>query len=250
MACDRAAEHIGLWLDGELDANASSELEHHLEGCADCRALAEELGNLSRSLKGASRFLASPALRDRLDEALRRRAEQVVIRPKWWRRVALPVASLAGLAASLLLVLSMPTAQDRLADEVVSSHLRSLLMPDHLVDVPSSDQHTVRPWFNGKLEVAPPTPDLGAQGFELIGGRLDYLDHRRSAVVIYKRRQHVINLFVLAEPHGADHGPRLREDRGYAVLNWTRKGVAHWAVSDLNSSELRQFGDLMVADDK
>ncbi len=254
MTCDKAAEQIGAWLDGELDQTAAAELERHLEGCAACRRRIDEQRALGRLLTGASRFAASPALRSRLDEALRREkeaaAKPVPLRPKPWRRFALPAASLAGLAASLVLFLSIPSAQDRLADEVVSDHLRSLLMPEHLVDVPSSDQHTIKPWFNGKLEVAPPTPDLSAHGFELIGGRLDYLDHQRSAVVVYKHRQHVINLFVLPQPAGTDRELTLVQDRGYSVVAWTRKGIGHWAVSDLNAADLRDFAELVAAPGK
>lgn len=251
MGCDNAAERIAAWLDGELAPSAAAELERHLDGCDSCRRLLHEHESLSRTLTTATRHRASPDLRARLDGALHRKksaaSRPIALRPASWSRFALPAASLAGLAASLVLFLSLPSAQDRLADEVISGHLRSLLTPEHLVDVPSSDQHTVKPWFNGRLDVAPPTPNLRAQGFELIGGRLDYLDHQRSAVVVYKRRQHVINLFVLALPTSADQGPTLRQDRGYAVLNWTRKGVGHWAVSDINASELRDFADLLMA---
>ena len=248
MGCDMAAERIGAWLDGELDRAEAAQLERHLEGCADCRRLVEEQESLSQTLTRASRYPASSALRARIHQTLQREAAPpVVIRPKAWRRFVLPGASLAGLAASLVLFLAIPSAQDRLADEAISGHLRSLLIAEHLVDVPSSDQHTVKPWFNGKLDVAPPTPDLKAQGFDLVGGRLDYLGHQRSAVVVYKRRQHVINLFVLPLSSGADQAPALRQDRGYAVVNWTHGGMGYWAVSDLNPAELRSFVDLVVA---
>lgn len=247
MTCDKAAERIGPWLDGELAPAEAALLERHLDGCEDCRRLVEEHAALSQSLAAASRHPASPALRGRLRQALRQEAAPVVVRPRAWRTYLLPGASLAGLAASLALFLSLPSAQDRLADEVISGHLRSLLMPEHLVDVVSSDQHTVKPWFHGKLDVAPPTPDLTAQGFQLVGGRLDYLGHQRSAVVVYKRRQHVINLFVLPLPAGGDQPPALRQDRGYGVVTWSHQGMGYWAVSDLNPAELRGFADLMAA---
>ena len=253
MRCELAAERIGAWLDGELDAAAVAELERHLQDCAACAGLADAQRALGRTLAAAaSRFVASPSLRARLDDALRREGNGTAtpVSSRRWYRFALPVMSLAGLAASLLLFLSVPSAQNRVADEVVSNHLRSLLVSEHLVDVPSSDQHTVRPWFNGRLEVAPPTPDLSAQGFDLIGGRLDYLDHQRSAAVVYRHGRHVINLFVLAAPGRADQGPTMVEDRGYAVVTWTSKGVGHWAVSDLNAAELRRFADLLVATGK
>lgn len=255
MDCDLASEMVELWLDGELDPASAMEVERHVGGCEDCRQRVEAGRAVRAAVRNfATRHAAPASLRaalasapDKADDDGYRSATVTPLRPRrrgWW----LPGVSLAGLAASLLLVFIQPSAEDRLVDDVVAGHVRSLLVPEHLVDVPTSDQHTVKPWFNGKVDLAPAVPDLGRQGFDLVGGRLDYLDHQRSPVLIYRRHQHVINLYAVAGGDGGDHGPSLRESRGFHVVNWTSKGVRYWAVSDLNRAELRQFADLLIAE--
>jgi anti-sigma factor RsiW len=130
-----------------------------------------------------------------------------------------------------------------LADQVVSSHIRSL-MANHLTDVISSDQHTVKPWFSGKLDFAPVVKDLSSKGFQLVGGRLDYIADRPVAALVYKRRQHSINLFVWPSPQ-ADSSPHTMTIKGYDVVNWTQGHMAYWAVSDLNAAELNDFAHHM-----
>ena len=141
-----------------------------------------------------------------------------------------------------------------LRQEVVSGHVRSLLAAGHLTDVPSSDRHTVKPWFAGRLDFAPPTPDLADAGFPLAGGRLDYLGGRAVAALVYRRRDHVINVFVWpdaaagtpAAPRRTDAGTAAR-DGGHAVLHWAQSGLAFWTVSDLNAAELADFARLFRA---
>jgi anti-sigma factor RsiW len=128
----------------------------------------------------------------------------------------------------------------------VSAHIRSL-QAGHLMDVETSDQHTVKPWFNGKLDVAPPVIDLTAQGFRLLGGRLDYIDGEPVASVIYQRRKHIINLFVARRLGASQASAKLEAIQGYNVRNWSEAGLDFWAVSDIAPDELNEFGQMIVA---
>jgi anti-sigma factor RsiW len=135
---------------------------------------------------------------------------------------------------------SGPSLNDQIARDVVTSHVRSLLA-EHLTDVASSDRHTVKPWFAGKLDFAPVVVDLSAEGFPLVGGRLDYLEHRTVAALVYGRRKHVINLFIWPSEYGDIGALQSATTQGFQIARWNEAGTAYWAISDLNSSELRQF---------
>jgi anti-sigma factor RsiW len=153
---------------------------------------------------------------------------------------AMGAALSAAIAASLVIGVIRTDQDQRVLGDVFSAHVRSL-QADHLTDVQTSDQHTVKPWFNGKVDVAPPVVDLTAQGFTLIGGRLDYIDGRAVASIVYRRRAHVINLFVIQEAASADHGAKLETMQGFNIQRWRAQGLEFFAISDINAEELNEF---------
>jgi anti-sigma factor RsiW len=238
--------------DGELDAANALAVEEHLGSCSACAATYSEIIRQKELFKNTGlRFDASSALRDRIGAAIASEGEEEAERaeplpksvrgrrtsPRSWFPQAGIAFSAAALAASLLIFVSSQNPAPSLDDELVAGHVRSLLA-SHLTDVVSSDQHTVKPWFLGKLNFAPPVVDLSKKDFPLIGGRLDYIGGRVVAAIVYKRHGHVINLFVW--PAGKQQAvPETAE--GYHLLSWTRGGFSYAAVSDLNPEELRDF---------
>ena len=220
--------------DDELDAASSAELMAHEAGCPGCAAMQAELGALSRGLRAEMAAHAAPdALRDRLASRFRAARPPTAART----RLVRPAAAFglgALLAASVMLLLPGPGGQ---ADEIVAAHIRAL-QPGHLTDVLSTDQHTVKPWFDGRVDFAPPVRDLTQFGFPLIGGRLDYLHGRPVAALVYRRDKHLIDLFV--SPGTAVAGG-ASERQGYNMVGWSEGGMVFQAVSDLAAADLAAF---------
>jgi len=231
------------YLDGELDLVSSLEVERHLQSCQACSQAHETQQALRSAIRNSElSFEPSADFRRRVRSAVRAESRAESGNRVWpWRGLfaAASVVALMIVSLAILPALFRPAADDSLAREVVSSHVRSL-MADHLTDVLSTDQHTVKPWFNGRLDFSPQVIDLSGKGYSLIGGRLDYLGNRTVAAVIYQRRQHFINLFIWpsSEP-AADEKSLSRQ--GYNVIHWTASGMTWWAVSDLNGGELHEF---------
>jgi anti-sigma factor RsiW len=231
-------------IDGELDAANALAAEAHIADCADCGALHGEVTRLRARLGAADlHYPAPPGLAARIDRAIGSAQRPAVRRPRLaWPNWATG-AGLTALAASLLVLLMVPRGAD-LPTEIVAGHVRSLQVA-HLVDVVTSDQHTVKPWFAGRIDFSPPVVDTSPAGFALAGGRLDYLDGRPVAAIVYRRRQHVINLFIWPGPGRSEPAADTRD--GYNMLHWTSGGMVHWAVSDLNAAELGQFQALIAS---
>ena len=230
MNCQEARGLLDGYFDGEFDLHTSLKMEQHLSECADCSAELETRAALHQAITQPDFYFRAPVqLRTRVKRSLPGNSRG------WLWAWAAPIAAALALIAFLL----PRPADSAFENAAIDAHLRSLT-PEHLIDVPSSDNHTVKPWFNGKVDFSPPVADLKAHGFALTGGRLDYLADRRVAALIYKRREHVINLFEWPAS-ASDSGISAEAVRGYNVLSWTRSGFHYYAVSDLNTKELREF---------
>jgi anti-sigma factor RsiW len=263
MNCSEAEILIHALLDNELDAGHAREVEAHIAGCAECTKKLAAFRDMRRSMAQGSLKEAAPLyLRERIEALLPApslatapaRSDTAVPGVAPWRLSRRLFAGgfaagalLSGSVAATLVVAVFRGDDDRLiAGEVVSAHLRSL-QPGHLTDVETSDQHTVKPWFNGKLDMAPPVIDLTAQGFTLIGGRLDDINGETAAAIVYRRRNHVINLFVSRAAGGGHEAITSYSQHGFNVRQWTKDGLDFWAVSDINGGELDEFCQKLLA---
>ena len=246
MNCEEAEVLMHALIDGELDAGHAREVEAHAVSCAGCAARLREFQELRKAMAPAAmRYAAPPDLRAHIEGKLP--APQAAPSRRSIVKGFAAGAGLSAIAASGLLVMVMRTdGQRRILDEVVSAHLRSL-QAQHLIDVQSSDQHTVKPWFNGRLDAAPPVADLTAQGFTLLGGRLDYVDAKPVAAIVYRRRVHIINLFCAPAPGSAHRAATLESLHGFNVRRWSENGIDLWAVSDISADELQDFGEKFEA---
>jgi mycothiol system anti-sigma-R factor len=265
MTCEEAIELMDGYLDGELDPMTSQKIEQHLRDCRKCEQAYEAHTALAHAIsRGAPYYKAPAELRQRvqssLGDAVGLRASRGATRgnhalltsPRAGRRLVLPEISwnwlalaaaiiLAAIIASSFLPRLRPSSSDQfLATQLIASHVRSL-MANHLTDVASSDQHTVKPWLDTKLDFAPPVIDLSSEGFPLIGGRLDYLDNRPVAALIYERRKHFINLFVWPAGSNDAKAPKTITRQGYQLLHWADSDLNYWAVSDVNVNDMQLF---------
>lgn len=248
MSCQETLELLHGYVDDEVDLVKSLEIEAHLRNCHECTRTYQGIRRLRSVISdGALRFDPPKTLEKRLRTALR---DEIKPERKTWFYGWRWLAATASLVGAVLIIwaiaanLSRPSTGDLQAQEIVASHVRSL-MANHLTDVPSSDQHTVKPWFDGKLDFSPPVKDLSQQGFALTGGRLDYISNRPVAALVYQRRQHSINLFIWPSTETAAVGEKASIHQGYNLISWSTAGMTYWAVSDLNLVELQQFAHLL-----
>ncbi|HEX7761249.1 MAG TPA: anti-sigma factor [Caulobacteraceae bacterium] len=248
-ACPDKLLLLNALADGELDAGHALELEAHMQTCPGCAREWERLTAVKAALGAADLAHAPPeGFQARALAALA--AEEAASsplasprRPSAWE-TWIAGGSITALAASLALFLVAAPSLQSLPGELVEGHVRSL-QAQHLLDVATSDRHTVKPWFNGKIDFAPPVVDLADQGFPLAGGRLDYIHERTAAALVYRRRAHVINLFIW--PGAAPAQPQLIRREGYSLIRWGRDGLTYWAVSDIDAADLQGFQKLYAA---
>jgi anti-sigma factor RsiW len=254
LTCELTQRYVPGYLDGELDLVHTAEMETHFKVCPGCTQELENLKALRAALKRNSLAYAAPAaLRERIQASLRASSGAEVNEHKF-KWPSLNFWQLAGAFALLALIsvtswestarLRAPSSDQRIAAEVFSSHVRSL-EANHLMDVVSTDQHTVKPWFDGKLDFSPPVEDLASDGFPLVGGRLDYVENREVAALVYQRRKHLINVFVWPSPTGSDSTQAIESQQGYNIIRWSRGGFQFWAVSDVNAKDLADFVGLL-----
>jgi anti-sigma factor RsiW len=246
MTCEEAALLLDAFVDRELDAGHTRAVESHLRDCPRCAARVRELRTMHRALAApALRYEAPASLRSRIDSVLPKPSTPHVTTSRRGLLQGFAMGSVfsAAAATGLVLLVGRPSEHRDMLADVVGAHLRSM-QADHLTDVLSTDQHTVKPWFNGRLDVAPPVVDLTAQGFTLLGGRLDYFD-RPVAAIVYRRRVHVINLFVT--PRRESAGASKMELQGFNVVRWSWSDLDFWVVSDINAEELQEFEDKYLA---
>jgi anti-sigma factor RsiW len=254
VPCESNGRLLHAYFDGELDAVRAVDFEEHLKTCAECAAELREQQTLSQSLRSASLYERAPAsLRSRI------RAELAGGQAQQAQRKLIPMprrTALNWLAAAAAIVVAFALGvrvipnlvgqrqTDPLAQEMVASHIRSL-QPGHLYDVQSTDQHTVKPWFDGKLDFAPPVVDLASAGFPLVGGRLDYANGRPVAALVYQRQKHLINVFVWPNESSSTMLPGIQTIQGYNLVFWRRDSMYFCAASDLNVAELGEFVQLL-----
>jgi anti-sigma factor (TIGR02949 family) len=237
--CDEIRLLIQADLDGELRPAEAARIAAHLERCPRCAETQDHLATLSERVRHeASSYPASEEFRAALTARIAAAAPKPAVRRRSWMLGASFGAGFA-VAASVALLL-VPPRGAQWPDEIVASHIRAL-QPGHLMDVVSTDQHTVKPWFDGRLAFAPPVKDLAAIGFPLAGGRLDYLAGRPAAALVYRRAQHVIDLFAFAGTDAPGGMPGTGSRDGYNFIRWEQDGMSFWAVSDLNSQEMADF---------
>jgi anti-sigma factor RsiW len=245
MNCNETHPLLHAYVDSELDLVRSLEVERHLKTCATCMAVKRSLQSLHSNLRHSDLSYQAPdALRARILRSVRTTPDETAprnSRPWMWQWLALGAIGFAIVA--LMLQPVGISENNRLADEAISNHVRSL-MAGHLMDVASTDQHTVKPWFNGKIDFAPVVKDFATEGFPLVGGRLDYLNGQTVAALVYHRNQHTINVFVWPAKNKAPE--TSGERRGYSVINRDVNGLHYCIVSDLNAKELGDFANLLA----
>lgn len=251
MNCDDFEYLQNALMDGELDAARAEACAGHQKTCPSCRAKYENLLSVSEAIRQHATRHAIP---DAFSADIARmiappgEAELGIISgkrytPLQWGGVGAFMAMAACLAFFMVV---RPDANDFLEQQLLADHIRSL-QEGHLTDVISTDQHTVKPWFNGRLDVSPPVIDLVADGFALYGGRLDYADHHPVAAVVYRYNAHIINLFIWSSQKNISDTGGTSTQQGYNLRHWHEGDLQFWIVSDVNSAKLAEFESLYRA---
>jgi anti-sigma factor RsiW len=247
MQCDEALQLISASIDGEVSGANVEELRAHVTTCTACAGVQTDFRRLSQQLKSAGREILPARIETRVRQALAAAAvdgRPVSVRAPWVRQLAAMAAVCLIAVFGTWTITRYADSESRIEQDVLSAHVRSLLQ-DSPIQVASGDPHSVKPWFNGRVEFSPDVKDPAAEGFPLVGARLDYIDGRRVAALVYKRRLHTVNVFVWPSESPGDAAPRLMRLSTYNLLTWRHNGLTYWAVSDLNGAELQQLQALL-----
>jgi anti-sigma factor RsiW len=250
MECDRVATWIDSYIDGELGPAEAARLDSHIGGCPRCAASVDERRRLREAIGSPQMHRSAPdSLRAAVVNMGRMGARMARSRPPRWAWVSLAASVLLAVAAGWLALdrHRIDALRTSPVHEAVSAHIRSL-MATHLADIATSDRHTVKPWFAGKLDFSPTVTDHSAEGFRLVGGRLDYIGGRPAAAVVYARREHTINLFSVPDKGGKTGTLEVQNDRGFHAVHWSDGAMEYCAVSDLGTDELVAFAGLVRSD--
>jgi len=245
--CKETKGFLNAYVDGELDSAGSLAVETHIRACASCLSDVENLHALASAIEnGSLRFKAPARLTRNVQGAIRAANPEARSSIFYWRWASVLASAVLIIALTWTVTTrwAKSSQETLLISDIVSSHVRST-MANHITDVSSSDSHTVKPWFSGRLDYSPPTKDLTEQGFRLIGGRLDYLDGRPVAALVYQRSQHFINLFVWPSNSLAIREQEQLARQGYNLIHWTRSGMTYWLISELNLTELNECARLL-----
>lgn len=244
MNCQEVEKLLDGYADGELDLVRTLEIEQHLRDCQECSRELQNKEKLRKAMSGGSLYYVAPGSLGRRVSSALSKTQGVRFFPRapiWsWQGLAVALTLTIIISLSLIAIMRIPSADDQLTQELISSHVRSL-MANHLTDVPSSDQHTVKPWFNGRLDFSPQVLDLVQQGFTLVGGRLDYIGNKPVAALVYQRRKHFINLYIWLSASDSNTGEKTWTRQGYNLIRWEKSDMTYWAVSDITLYELEEF---------
>ena len=250
MDCNRAREYMDGHLDCELDPVTAAGIETHLKACAACAQESAAHAALRSALKVRAAYYTAPAhlvsrIRNAIPAASGKSTKVGVPLRRWFPMFA-AIAATAVVTWSAAMLLEFEAQGDRIGEQVIAGRARSVLT-NHATDVASSDQHTVKPWLSSKLDFSPPVTDLTAADFPLVGGRLDYVENRPVAVLVYRHRQHLIDVFVWPDMKRTAVSMQASSKQGFNIVHWTDGGMTFWAVSDVNRADLKIFAEAFTS---
>jgi anti-sigma factor RsiW len=246
LNCPEAQNLIHPYSDGELDLVKSLEVERHIQECGACTEAHQALADVRSAIHDGAPYYRASATLERVIRTKQARTAAVG-RSAWSPRWVVAAAAMVLIATAVWMAVGRMGrgSEELLASEVTSAHVRSLMLVEHLWDVKSTDQHTVKPWFDGKIDFAPEVRDFKADSFALEGGRLDYLANRAVAALVYRHEKHYVNLFIWPAPGRSDEAEAVTRRQGYVLVHWVRSGMNYWAVSDMSEDALRRFTSLV-----